>query len=120
MALLEELAKESAERERKKRQASQGQSSTSKVGIVALYSLCQNGDRTPLTAALRVCKENGWIHPVTYVDWHIPGDHEPSMYNHMVSDVSEGRIQILVTHLCSPEFVGFCQSFGCRVIPVEI
>jgi hypothetical protein len=114
MTLLDELTKESIEKKRRKRQASQGQPYISKVGVVAIYALCDQ-NKTPLTKALHICKQNGWLQPVEYVDWHIPGDHEPSMYRHCMGDISEGLIQVLVT-VHAPQLERYCAQFGCKVI----
>lgn len=123
--LLEELARESAERERKKRQASQGQPRTpqsrqSHEPIVALYSLIQSGDRAPLILARHVCEKHGWL-PIEYVDpYGILGDHEPSMYRHCMDDVAEGLIKVLVTCHTSVELVDYCEQFGCKVIEARV
>lgn len=112
MGFLEELVKESAERKRQEAKAKN-------VGTVAIYACCQAGDRQPVKAALNVCKQNGW-EAIEYVDLHIPKDKDgkPSMYNHMVSDVSEGLIQVLVTPYAS-ELSEFCANFGCKVVQAE-
>ena len=126
--LLEQLARESFERERKKRQASQGQPSSSvarsrkpqKAGVVALYALTMDGDESSLILARHVCQQKGWLEPFEYIDSHIPRDHEPSMYRHCIADVSEGLIKVLVTYHTSPELEAYCQQFGCKIMEAKV
>jgi hypothetical protein len=84
---------------------------------VAVYAITENGDKSSLILARNVCKQNGWVQPLEYVDTSKVATYD---WKNLLADIAMGDyIGILVTFYFSEELEAYCQQFGCKVIRAE-
>lgn len=85
---------------------------------VALYALCQGGDRSSLILARNVCNQNGWAQSLEYVD---TSKAESYSWKDLLADIAIGDfIQILVTYFTTPELEQYCSQYNCTLIQAKV
>ncbi|MCJ7654211.1 MAG: hypothetical protein MUO97_02730 [Dehalococcoidia bacterium] len=85
---------------------------------VAIYALCEHGDRGSLILAQNVCRQNGWVQPLEYVDKSKVENYD---WKHLLADIALGDYkQILVTYFASPELEQYCAQYNCTLIPARV
>ena len=85
---------------------------------VAIYAICEHGDRSSLILAQNVCRQNGWAQPLEYVD---KSKAEGYDWQHLLADIAMGDyIQILVTYFWSQKLEQYCAQYDCTLIPARI
>ena len=85
---------------------------------VALYALCEHGDRSSLILARNVCEQNGWGQPLEYVDSSRAKSYD---WKNLLADIAIGDfIQILVTRHGSPEFEQYCAQYNCTLVRARV
>lgn len=85
---------------------------------VAIYALCEHGDRSSLILAQSVCKQNGWVQPLEYID---PSKAERYDWKHLLADIALGDyIQILVTYHASQKLELYCLQYNCTLIQAMV
>jgi len=81
---------------------------------VAIYSLCEGGDKSTLLLARSICKQNRWFQPLEYVDTSKAQAYE---WKNLMADIAIGDyIQVLVTYHGSPELERYCQQYDCTLV----
>jgi len=85
---------------------------------VAIYAICEGGDRSSLILAQNVCRQNAWVQPLEYID---KSKAERYDWKHLLADIALGDyIQILVTYFASPELEQYCGQYNCALVPARV
>ena len=81
---------------------------------VAIYALCEGGDKSTLLLARSICKQSGWFQPLEYVD---TSRAQAYGWKNLLADLELGDfIQILVTYHTSAELERYCQQYNCTLV----
>lgn len=85
---------------------------------VAIYALCEHGDRSSFILAQNICKQNGWYQPLEYVDTNKA---QAYFWKDLLADIAIGDfIQILVTYHVSPKLEQYCAQYNCTLVPAIV
>jgi hypothetical protein len=85
---------------------------------VAIYALCERGDRSSLILARQICDRNGWGHRLEYVDTNKA---QAYFWKDLLADIAIGDfIQILVTYHVSEKLEQYCAQYNCTLVPARV
>jgi len=85
---------------------------------VAIYALCEHGDKSSLILARNVCEQNGWAQPLEYVDSSKAASY---FWKDLLADIAIGDfIQTLVTCFVSPELEQYCAQYNCTLVQARV
>jgi hypothetical protein len=85
---------------------------------VAIYALCEHGDKSSLILARNICDRNGWGQRLEYVD---TSKAQSYFWKDLLADIAIGDfIQILVTYFVSPELENYCAQYNCTLVPARV